>query len=223
MIEGIKVVAFDIDGTLYSNTRFYLKVAFYFLGHLKFFHHFNKVRKILHRTAPLADFYEYQARLYAEEMDISVQEAKDTIQKIAYDGLVPYFKNTKPYPYVEEAFRAFKEAGLRLAILSDFPPEQKGNIWNLAQYCDVIIGSEASGALKPSMYPFGTLALKLKVKPEEILYVGNSIRCDVEGSKNAGMKSAYIISGWRRLFGKKIKSADISFKDYRQLKKIVLE
>ena len=222
-MQGIKVVAFDIDGTLYSNTRFYLKIAFYFLKNIKFFLHFNRVRKILHRTAPLADFYEYQARLFAEEVKIPVAEAKEKIQKIAYDGLVPYFKKLRIYPYVEETFSDLKAAGYRLAILSDFPPEQKGDIWGLSKYCDLIIGSEASGALKPSKYPFGTLSLKLEVKPEEILYVGNSIRCDVEGAKNAGMKAAYIMSGFRRIFGIKVKGADISFKNYRQLKKIVLE
>ena len=65
----IKAVAFDIDGTLYPNYRLYIKMVFYFLKNLKFFLHYNKVRKILHRTAVLADFFEYQGRLLAEELD----------------------------------------------------------------------------------------------------------------------------------------------------------
>ena len=41
----IKAVAFDIDGTLYPNYRLYIKMAFYFLKNLKFFLHYNKIRK----------------------------------------------------------------------------------------------------------------------------------------------------------------------------------
>jgi len=115
-----------------------------------------------------------------------------------------------------------KDSGLKIGILSDFPPEQKEDIWGIRELCDVCIGSEESGALKPSKYPFGILAQKLNLKPEEILYVGNSKKYDVLGAKNAGMKSAYILTGFRRLFNLKLKEADFSFKSYRQLKNIVL-
>ena len=68
--KEIKAVAFDIDGTLYSNSRLYSKIWFYFLKNLRFFLSYNKVRKFLHRTAVLPDFYEYQGRLLAEELKI---------------------------------------------------------------------------------------------------------------------------------------------------------
>ncbi|NLM00046.1 MAG: HAD family hydrolase [Treponema sp.] len=222
-MKKIKAVAFDIDGTLYSNFQLYSKIWFYFLRHLRFFISFNRVRKILHKTAPLPDFYEYQRRLLAKEMKISVEEAKNKINTIVYEGFKPYFKKIKTIPHVEETFVKFKKCGLKIALLSDFPPEQKGDIWNLAQYCDVILGSEALGALKPSKYPFGILAKKLDLPAEQILYVGNNVRCDVKGAKNFGMKSAYLLPFWRKIFNKKHNLADISFKNYRQLQKIVLQ
>ena len=218
----IEAVAFDIDGTLYANWRLYILMVPYFIKNLSFFIQYNKVRKILHRTAPLADFYEYQARLLAQNLGISSEDAKEKIQKIVYDGLKPFFKKVKPFNYLIETFQAFKNAGLKIGILSDFPPEQKGNIWNLAPLCDVILGSEQVGALKPSKYPFALLAKELNVNPEKILYVGNSISADINGAKNCGMKSAYIMCWWRKIFNNKPVNADISFKNYRQLQKIVL-
>ena len=218
----IEAVAFDIDGTLYANWRLYILMVPYFIKNLSFFIQYNKVRKILHRTAPLADFYEYQARLLAQNLGISSEDAKEKIQKIVYDGLKPFFKKVKPFNYLIETFQAFKNAGLKIGILSDFPPEQKGNIWNLAPLCDVILGSEQVGALKPSKYPFVLLAKELNVSPEKILYVGNSISADINGAKNCGMKSAYIMCWWRKIFNNKPVNADISFKNYRQLQKIVL-
>lgn len=219
----IKAVAFDIDGTMYPDLNLYIKIAPYFFKNLNFFIQYNKVRKILHRTAPLPDFFEYQGRLLGEYMQIPTIEARRLIDEKVYHGLCRYFEIVKPYPHVLETFQKFKEAGLKLAILSDFPPHQKGSIFGCADYCDVIMGSEECGALKPSAFTFGTLARRLNLKPEEILYVGNSIPSDIHGAKNAGMKAAYILSGWRRIVGKKAKDADFTFRNYRQLQKIVLK
>ncbi|WP_187115349.1 HAD family hydrolase [Treponema pectinovorum] len=223
MLDGISVIAFDIDGTLYSSFGFYVKIIPYFLKNLKFYIKYNKVRKILHKTAPLPDFYEFQARLLAELLKCPVEEAKEKIQKIVYDGMKPYFKKTKPFAYVEETFSRLKNAGFKIAILSDFPPEQKGGMWGLIPYCDAILGSEACGALKPSIYPFGILAHTLGVKTGNILYVGNSIKYDVKGAKNAGLKTAYIMPFWRKLLNLPYKLADINFSNYRQLADIVLK
>ena len=86
----------------------------------------------------------------------------------------------------------------------------------------MILGSEEIGALKPSKYPFGIMANALELEPSQILYVGNSVKFDVRGAKNAGMKSAIIASPLKRIFSKKIKEADISFSNYRQFLNIVL-
>ena len=223
MLENISVIAFDIDGTLYHPWALNLRAAGYFLRHLKFFLCFNSVRHIMHETAPLPDFYEYQARLLAGKMKCPAEKAKKDIQRIVYDGLKPIFAKIKPFPYVKECFERLKAAGYRLALLSDFPPSQKGDTWGLLPYCELVMGSEEIGALKPSKYPFGVMAKKLGVELSQILYVGNSVRYDVKGAKNAGMKAAYLLSGWRKIFHKKHPVADISFADYRQFSDIVIQ
>ena len=228
MLGNIKVIAFDIDGTLYPSFSLYRRIVFYVLRNLRFYVHFRTVRKIMHRTAPLPSlgFYEYQGRLLARELDCSVEEAKTMIRRVVYDGLKPYFRNVRPFKDVERCFASLKEAGYRLAILSDFPPDQKGDLWGLAPYCDCIVGSEEIGALKPSKYPFGILAMTLGVKPEEIMYVGNSTKYDVLGAQNAGMVSAQIspraLIFLKKLLKLDVNSADVNFSTYRQLMKIVL-
>ena len=223
MLQNIKVIAFDIDGTLYPSFSLYRRLVFYVLKNLRFYIHFNRVRNIMHKTGPLPDFYEYQGRLLAEELHCTVEEAKEKIQKIVYGGLTPFFEKISTFKDVEESFIRFKEAGYKIAVLSDFPPSQKGTFWNLGKYCDLICGSEEIGALKPSKYPFGVLAQKMGVTPEEVLYVGNSFKYDVCGSKNAGMMSAWIIPWWKKILKSKKKSADINFSTYRQLIKFVLD
>lgn len=223
MWNSIQAIAFDIDGTLYPNWRLYIRIMPYFFKNLYFFLKYNHVRHILHRTAPLADFYEYQARLLAEEMNISVADAHKNITEKVYEGLKPFFDKVCPYQHILETFQIFKNAGLKVAILSDFPPDQKGDIWGTAAICDVILGSEQLGALKPSKYTFGLLAKKLGVPPESVLYVGNSIFSDIQGARYASMKTAYIMPLWRRILHKPPADADIVFNNYRQLQKIVLQ
>ena len=120
-----------------------------------------------------------------------------------------YYRNKLQYPVGIDKdgnpFHPTKENGYKIALLSDFPPEQKKDIWGTAPLCDVIMGSEQCGALKPSIYTFGTLIKKLDLPAENILYVGNSIRADITGAKRAGMKTAYIMPFWRKLFNRKLK------------------
>jgi putative hydrolase of the HAD superfamily len=222
-MESIEAVAFDIDGTIYPSWNLYVRMPLYVLKHLKFYLHYNKIRRQLHRTAPLSDFYEYQARLFAESAGIDRVRAKKIINDVCYEGLKKFFQKVKPYKYAYECIKSFKDAGLKIALLSDFPPSQKGDIWGIRGLCDVCIGSEESGALKPSIYPFGILSQKLGVPPQKILYVGNSVRYDVQGANNAGMKSAFIVTGLKKIWSRGCSEADISFKNYRQLQKIVLE
>ena len=223
-MKNCKVIAFDIDGTLYPSWIFYICVLPYFFAHFFFFLNYGKVRRILHRTAPLPDLFEYQARLLAERTGRTVAATKEKIRKIVYVGLKPYFRLVRPFPYVKEAFKRLYKAGYTLAILSDFPPEQKGDLWGLLSYCKVVLGSERLGALKPSVYPFGILAATLGVAPSEILYVGNSLHYDIEGAYNAGMKTAYLKSWWYGLFHRRsLVRPDISFRTYRQLLNIVLQ
>lgn len=219
----IKAVAFDIDGTMYPNFRFYIKIAFYFLKNLRFFISYNKVRNVLHKTAVLADFFEYQGRLLATELSITREEAKSLIEKKVYKGLEPYFVGLKSFPHVTETFIKFKDAGLKLGILSDFPPEQKKDIWGTALLCDVIMGSEKTGALKPSIYTFGSLIRELNLPAENILYVGNSISSDIKGAKAAGMQTAYLAPRWKLILKILPKEADFSFRDYRKLQDYVLK
>ena len=110
-MRDFEVIAFDIDGTLYPSWRLNLIIIPYVISHLSFFRHYRKVRQILHRTAPLPDFFEYQARLLSEEMKITVDDAKNLIEKYVYQGLKPFFEKIPSFKYVQEAFKNLKNAG----------------------------------------------------------------------------------------------------------------
>ncbi|MCR4954094.1 MAG: HAD family hydrolase [Treponema sp.] len=215
----IKAVAFDIDGTLYHEAEFNSLIFTHFVRHLVFFSHFGLVRKELRKKDFYEDFVGTQAEMMAKRMHCSKEKAQEKLDKIVYSGLKNYFTKLEPCDGALDFIKRLKENGIKIALLSDFPPEQKGDIWGIKQYCDLCIGSEEIGGLKPSEHVFKTLQQKIGVPAEEILYIGNNHKYDVEGPKKTGMKAAWFVPSKKHLKGKKAEMADIAFCSYRTLEK----
>lgn len=219
----IKAVGFDIDGTLYRSIRLNFKMIPHIIFHAKIFIAYGKTREIMHSMQKVDNFSKVQSEKMADFLKCTPQKAQEIVDKVIYKGMEKYFVKMKTCKDSIELIKDLKKQGFKIALLSDFPPEQKGEIWGIKNICDVILGTEQIGALKPSTLPFHTMAEKLGIAEEEILYVGNSHRYDVIGAKNANMKTAWLLYPIQSFFGKKSKIADINFCHFKQLRKILLE
>jgi len=237
MLSGISAVAFDLDGTLYPNYRLNLRLLPFLLRHCKFMLAFGRARDIIRREqeaqAELAaqtastvqppsgiDFYDRQAQLVAEQIKAQKEEIRERIDRLIYRGWESFFLKIKPFPHVKEVLGELKAAGLKLGLLSDFPPETKLEYLGLSSFWDTVLCTESIGALKPAVKPFEELAKALACPAEKILYVGNSRRYDVGGAKRAGLKAALLNIGLPVISGVK---ADFTFRSYRQLRNFMLQ
>jgi putative hydrolase of the HAD superfamily len=231
MLSGITAVAFDLDGTLYPNYNLNLRLLPFLVRHLRFMRAFGRARNIIRReqeaqAAPALtpssapDFYERQARLVAEQLKAQKEEIRERIDRLIYRGWEPFFLKIKLFPHVREVLGEMKAAGLKLGLLSDFPPGTKLEYLGLSDIWDTVLCTESIGALKPAIQPFEELAKALACPSEKILYVGNSRRYDVAGAKGAGMKAALLNLGFPVISGIK---ADFTFRDYRQLRNYMLK
>ncbi|MCK5672339.1 MAG: HAD family hydrolase [Spirochaetales bacterium] len=189
----IKAVGFDIDGTLYPNLSMYLSSASSFFCHPRLVYHFGKVRKEIRKTESSGDFRANQAKLLAYSMKISHEKAADLIERQLYQRWVYSFKGVKPFKSVRPALLSLKREGLKLGALSDFPVERKLDFLGLADLMEIAFSSEETGHLKPHNAPFINMISKLGVKPEEILYVGNSYKYDILGAKKVGLRTAHLV------------------------------
>ena len=221
----IDAVAFDIDGTLYRNLVFYVKVLPHYLKHWRFFRKFNKVRKMLRddkrNENGYNDLFRTQIGFLAKELNCTMDEAEQQLNYIVYEGLRPFFEKMNACHGAAELIHRLKTAGFKIALLSDFPPEQKGEIWGIKKDCDLLLSSELIGALKPSSKPFEELSARLEVPVERILYIGNSHAYDIAGPKKLGIKAGWFVPWIRGIFGAKSKIADITFWHYSQLEKFI--
>jgi len=139
-----------------------------------------------------------------------VQRVASLMDDIAYRDVAELFAGLKPYAGLEEALDRLADSGLRLAVLSDLPPRRKLSLMGLEGRFDPALCSEDSGALKPSPEPFRMLCSALGLPSAEILYVGNSIACDLVGARAAGMPIAMISR-------RRVPGADLSFSDWKGL------
>jgi len=235
MHQEIKAVAFDLDGTLYPNYRFNLKIIPFIFKHSRLLYKFGKTRSIIRKQQedpsfiPKPDFYQYQAEILASLLNTQTDIIMEKTDRLIYKGWEPIFKKVKLYPYVEKTLNDMRKAGLKLGLLSDFPPKTKLIYLGLpgreapgdAGIWDAVMCSEHSGTIKPHPKSFLELASELGQPPEKILYVGNSLNYDITGANRAGMKTAWIK---HPLAIKKSKSPapDFTFSDYRQLYDFVL-
>jgi putative hydrolase of the HAD superfamily len=225
---NIDAIAFDLDGTLYPNRRFYIRVLPFALKEQKMLRAFGKARNVLRACLPedpllQQDFYEAQASLMGKILGEDAKAVSDRAEKLIYQGWEPLFKKVKLFPQVQEALSAFKAKGLKLGLLSDFPLDQKLKNLGLDGQWDAMLCSEKTGRLKPDPRSFLELAQKLGAKPDRILYVGNSVHYDVAGAKNVGMKAALVVPFLLKNFIKPVDDTTFVFSDYRQLTKYVLE
>jgi putative hydrolase of the HAD superfamily len=240
MRHTIGGVAYDLDGTLYPNYRLNRLLIPFILREWRFLLAFGKARNIIRASqesgAPLvtepantaaaphgepADFYSVQARIVADLAGIDPAGARARVENLVYRGWEPLFKKIKLFSGVRETLDAFRQAGLKQAVLSDFPPERKLAYLGLSGYWDALLCSERTGRLKPDPRPFEELAESLGLPPAQILYVGNSRPYDMAGAKRVGMQTA-LISFFPRPGGRARGSADFIFNNYRQLLKYVV-
>lgn len=231
-ISDIEAIAFDIDGTLYPAWKLTISIIPFFIRNVRFMNAFGKTRRILHQHSisdpdkALPNFFELQSELLATYLNADAGKIRTFLEEKVYKGWEKTFLRMKPYPFAKEAITQLKAAGFKIGILSDFPPQQKGDVWGILPLCDAAVNSETEGALKPSHIPFKRLAHALHTPCERILYVGNSKAYDVAGAAAVGMKTAYIehpvVSALSSLVGKSGPYADISFSNYRQFLNYVL-
>ena len=222
--DGIRAVAFDIDGTFYSEPLLYLRSLYFGARHRRLIGDFSAIRQTLRDGgSPVPDIRVYQDELFAHRWHISQQSAHDMLDSIIYNEWMERAARMPLFAELRRLFSVCRQRGLRLAILSDFPAHRKLHRWHIEHYFDGVINSEQTGALKPSRAPFERLISALNLPPEQIIYVGNSYHKDIHGAHQINMRSAYFCDPLRLRYPHYIHNSRAShgqmyvFTHYRQL------
>jgi len=136
----------------------------------------------------------WKDRVYTElisEFEIS----EWSMEELLNSYLLCFCAFCKPRPGIVHSIKQLHAQGFKLGIISNGKsPFQERNFraLGLAQYFDSVIVSEAVNLRKPDTEIYELACHTLQVNIKQSTMIGDSITADVEGAKNAGMRTIHV-------------------------------
>ena len=186
MIEGLKVIAFDADDTLWSNEPLFRDAERKVAEELSEFGDFQYISDELYKVEfkNMPD-YGFGAKAYILSMienAVKISGGKVSADQIGFileSGREILHNPATPFPGVEDTLERLRADGrYRLALLTKgdlLDQERKLARSGLAKYFDHI-----EIVSNKSKKEYSTLCDKMGIRPEELMMVGNSFKSDIE-------------------------------------------
>ena len=220
---AVKAIVFDLDNTLIDFMRMKRKASEAAISAMiKAGVKIDKERaeEILNRL-----FKKYGME-YQKIFDELLKEITGQVDLRILAAAVVAYRRVKgdllePYPNVIPVLTKLKKKVTTLGVVSDAP---KFQAWTrlyemkLDKFFDFVVAWEDTNNLKSSGLPFQKVLEKLKMKPEEILVVGDRLSRDILPAKNLGMKTVLARYG---MVIKEEGQADYEINDISELLKLV--
>lgn len=195
-LDGIRLVTFDLDGTLVDSVPDLTVAVDAMLGDMGF----TAVGELQVR-----DWVGNGSRKLVERaLHHAAGEWPDTQQLetsherfLHHYGLAPS-ERTRVFPGVREALAALQERGLTLAVVTNKPYTFIAPILEslaLDRYFAMAVGGDTLPQKKPDPAPLLYVAERLGVVPAACLMVGDS-RHDIEAGRRAGFRTLAVPYGY---------------------------
>ncbi len=203
-MEQIRLIIFDLDGTLVDSSRDITNALNYALKPYGF------KTMTVEETVKLVG--EGIARLIEKVTGTEKIGIKDDVLKrfleFYSDHLTEY---TRPYPGVTETLDKLSAYGK--AVISNKREELSQRLLEelgMASYFNHILGSNSTPEKKPSPLPVLTVLKREGLTPDQALMVGDS-NLDIEAGRNAGVVTVGVGYGYRPL--EALKGADFLIRE----------
>lgn len=186
----IKLIIFDLDGTLVDTSRDITNALNYALNSygLKSFTVEDTIKMI----------GEGITRLIEKVLGAEKFQERDTVIKRFLDYYSEHVIDySEVYPHVRETLE--KLNGYKKAVISnkrEYLSTKLLDKLDLLKYFDLVVGSDTTSEKKPSAMPVIYVLTKLGVNLHEAIMVGDS-NYDIEAGKKAGVKTVAVTYGYR--------------------------
>lgn len=197
----IKAVLFDLGGTLVTTRNvceIHQKILETFgitvpLDKIVEAHNFNQMKFDVEEMASLGDKYWIKWNLKLLER-LGIKENKEFLAR-KIDELWWDYAELTAYPDVEETLVGLLSKGIKTGIVTNTTAKDFNRILrklNFTKYFHIVVGVDACRKGKPNKEIFLHALNKIHVKPEETIFVGDSVKYDYEGACKAGLKPILI-------------------------------
>lgn len=183
----MKVIGFDLDDTLYSHWE-YEKVLFDAIAKsIEYKFRFDK-EKVFAEMQKLFDAKDFE-KLFDKAIVNSGFELPMGWDEFVKDKLLPFYRNHKPdsilrtFEWVKPLLSRVKEKSYKVVLITNGGVKIQRNkieLLNLGhQFDKIYISDEFNPPMrKPDLKIFETVLNDFNIKPEEMIYVGDSIEKD---------------------------------------------
>jgi FMN phosphatase YigB (HAD superfamily) len=197
--KNIKLVVFDVDGTMYNHKKLrqkmFFSLVYYYLPRpmqwpdlkiLKIFREEREKHKGLSAANLGNDQYEWCRTRTGKDID--------RIRQVVDRWIMVYplrLLKQLVYPGLHGLFAQLKKAGIPVAVLSDYPAEEKLQVMGFE--ADLVIDSadKRVNALKPDPAGLKFIAEYFNTDPRDIVLIGD--RDDTDGEAARKINMPYII------------------------------
>ena len=193
--QHVKVVIFDVDGTLYTQSRLRKKMLYSLLSYyslrpwrlneLLMLHHFRAERE---KRAGIhcPDMENVQYSWCTDKGNFTAEQVRGVVQHWMFEFPLRYIHDCA-YPGIRDFFASLRQQEIKIAIYSDYKAQDKLKAMGLK--ADLVVSSTDPeiDRLKPD--PAGLLQIvrKLNVLPQDCLFIGDRPELDGICAERAGM------------------------------------
>jgi phosphoglycolate phosphatase len=195
-LEGIRLVAFDLDGTLVDSVPDLAMAVDVML---------NEWGYSAVGEENVADWVGNGSRVLVERAirHASGQEPDEQTLTQAHDAFLYHYgrapcEHTRVFPGVREALAVLHDRGLKLVVITNKPYAFIAPILEalgLGDYFDYAIGGDSLPQKKPDPAPLLHVAERFSILPQACLMVGDS-RHDIEAGRRAGFRTLAVPYGY---------------------------
>ena len=190
MKKPIRAIVWDLDGTLIHFKIDYLRARTKTINILKNYgvpkHLLTVNISILENIKSAREFFEKEG-LHRKKINEIIEEVDNEIIKIEFEAA----RNAKMINGIDQVLEFAKKNNLKQAIFT-FNTKRNAEISlkkaKILQYFKLIVGRDNVTNLKPHPDHLVHICKILKVNPDEILVIGDTIR-DIEAAINVGAHS----------------------------------
>ncbi len=190
-----KVVIFDVDGTLYTQSRLRKKMLFslvrYYstrpwkLNEMLILHHFRAQREKM-TYGQYTDLENAQYDWCARKVNYPIELIKKVVEHWIFNFPLKYLKHCT-YPGTIDFFNTLRKHNIKIAIYSDYKAHKKLEAMGLE--ADLVVSSTDPeiDRLKPDPRGLLYITKQLNVQAAECLFIGDRYELDAECAMRANM------------------------------------